>query len=147
MTTLNNLKLITSARNKSISPIVHRRNKLINKLDEQLQIATSKRDGTLFSPKRIKIYTDNATGERKSIETTKRLKEWYWTNEAGKLNLSVRYGSAVLPLNKKGNNAIECANTDDLINTLTQLKVIVANGELDDAITSVSRATRSAFNK
>lgn len=147
MTTLNNLKLITSARNKSISPIVHRRNKLISKLDEQLQIATSKRDGTLFAPKRIKIYTDNATGERKSIETTKRLKEWYWTNEAGKLNLSVRYGSTVLPLNKKGNNAIECANTDDLINTLTQLKVIVANGELDDAITSVSRATRSAFNK
>jgi len=147
MTTLNNLKLITSARNKSISPIVHRRNKLIIKLDEQLQIAIAKRDGTLFAPKRIKIYTDTTTGERKTIETTKRLKEWYWTSESGKLNLSVRYGSSVLSLNKKGNNAIECANTDDLIATLTQLKVIVLNGELDDAITSISRATRSSFNK
>jgi len=147
MTTLNNLKLITSARNKSISPIVHRRNKLISKLDEQLQIATSKRDGTLFAPKRIKIYTDNATGERKSIEITKRLKEWYWTNEAGKLNLSVRYGSAVLPLNKKGANAIELTNGTELIGTLHKLKDAVIAGEFDDAISEVSDATRKAFNK
>jgi len=52
-----------------------------------------------------------------------------------------------LPLNKKGANAIECTNGDELINTLKALKLAVLDGELDDAITDVSTATRKAFGK
>lgn len=147
MTTLNNLKLITDTRNKTISPILHRRNKLITKLDEQLQLCIAKKDGNIYAPKKLKSFTDRHTGERKTIEITKKIKEWYWTNDTGKISLYVKYGSKLLSLNKKGNNAIECANTDDLIETLTTLKKIVANGELDDAITSISKATRLGFGK
>lgn len=147
MTTLNNLKLITDTRNKTISPVLHRRNKLIAKLDEQLQLCLAKKNDNIYAPKKLKSFTDKHTGERKTIEITKKIKEWYWTNDTGKISLYVKYGSKLLSLNKKGNNAIECANTDDLIETLTTLKKIVANGELDDAITSVSKATRLSFGK
>jgi hypothetical protein len=142
MSLLNTLTLITSDRKRTVSPILLRRNKLITKLEEQLQIALSKRDNTLYAPKRIKIYTDNNTGERKSIETTKRLREWYWTNEKGTISLSIRYGSYVLQLNKKGSNAIECMNTDELIETLKSLKIAVADGELDEAINSIKKVSR-----
>ena len=105
------------------------------------------KDGNIYAPKKLKSFTDRHTGERKTMEITKKIKEWYWTNDTGKISLYVKYGSKLLSLNKKGNNAIECANTDDLIETLTTLKKIVANGELDDAITSISKATRLGFGK
>ena len=59
----------------------------------------------------------------------------------------MRYGAKTLPLNKKGANAIECTNGEELINTLKSLKLAVMDGELDDAITEVSSATRKAFIK
>jgi len=139
MNKLEQLKLVTSVRNTTISPVLLRRNKLIAKLDEQLQICIAKRDNTEYAPKRIKVYTDSVTGERKSVETNKRLREWYWTDNSGVINLSVKYGSVVLPLNKKGDNAIQCANRDELISTLKLLKEIVANGELDGAIVSANK--------
>ena len=51
-------------------------------------------------------------------------------------------------LNKKTKaNAIELASGDELIATLKALKIAVANGELDEAITEVSEATRVGFGK
>jgi hypothetical protein len=82
-----------------------------------------------------------------TAEVVKRVKEWFWVGDSGKINLAVKYGAKTLPLNKKGANAIELANGDELIGTLKSLKMMVANGELDDAMNEVSTATRAAFNK
>ena len=82
-----------------------------------------------------------------TVETVKRVREWFWIGETGKINLAVKYGSKTLPLNKKGANAIELSNGDELISTLRTLKVAVMNGELDDAINDMSLATRQAFGK
>jgi hypothetical protein len=59
----------------------------------------------------------------------------------------VKYGAKTLPLNKKGANAIEVINADELIKTLGALKAAVLDGELDEAITEVSMATRDGFGK
>jgi hypothetical protein len=75
------------------------------------------------------------------------VKEWYWINEAGKINLAVKYGAKTLALNKKGANAIELASGDELMTALSALRIAVVNGELDDAIADASTATRKAFNK
>jgi hypothetical protein len=82
-----------------------------------------------------------------TVEVAKRVREWFWINDAGKINLVIKYGAKTLPLNKKGANAIELSTGDELINTLKSLKVAVLNGELDDAITEVSNATKAAFAK
>jgi len=147
MSTLNTLKLVASKKHATVSPVVHRRNKLASKLHEQIELCEAKKQGQNYAPKKLKTYTNKQTGERMTVEISKRIREWFWVNEAGKINLSIKYGAKTLPLNKKGANAIELSTGDELINTLKSIKVAVLNGELDDAITEVSEATRTAFGK
>ena len=145
MSVIAKLKLIASKRDHNHNPIIVRRNKLALKLDEQLALCTAQKEGRLYAPKRIKTVT-NADGERVSVETTKRVKEWFWTTSTGKINLAVRYGSKVLELSK-GKNAIELSTGEELIATLSLLKDAVIAGELDDAITKASDKLRSGFSK
>lgn len=147
MSTLNTLKLVTSKKHTTVSPIVHRRNKLVSKLHEQIEMCEAKKAGQNYAPKKLKTFTNKQTGERMTTEVTKRIKEWFWVNDAGKINLVIKYGAKTLSLNKKGANAIELATGDELINTLKSIKTAVLNGELDDAITEVSNATKAAFGK
>lgn len=147
MSALNALKLVASKRTRHFSPAVARRNKLVAKIDEQIALCEAQKNGTTYAPKRLKFVVNQQTGERVQIESVKRVKEWYWINEAGKINLAVKYGAKTLALNKKGANAIELASGDELMSALSSLRIAVVNGELDDAIADASTATRKAFNK
>lgn len=147
MSTLNNLKLVISKKHQTVAPIVIRRNKLCSKLDEQLALCEAQKAGNTYAPKRLKTFVNKQTGERMTAEVVKRVREWFWVSDNGKINLSIKYGAKTLPLNKKGANAIELSTSDELIETLKSLKLMVANGELDYAINEVSTATREAFNK
>lgn len=146
MSTLAKLKLVNSKRIRTVSPIFHRRNKLVAKISEQIELATAQKEGRLYAPKKLKTVTNADTGERRTIETTKRVKEWFWTSDSGKINFSVRYGSKVIEL-AKGKNAVEVANTDELIGTLALIKEAVTAGELDEAINTASDKLRSGFSK
>lgn len=146
MSALSKLKLVASKKERAVSPIIARRNKLAGKLEEQMLYATAQRDGQIYAPKRLKNVKDKETGEKKTIESTKRIKEWYWTNNAGKIHLSVRYGSKTLEL-AKGKNAIELATSDELIATLATLKDAILAGELDDAINQASDKLKAGFSK
>ena len=145
MSFIAKLKLVSSKRERNLNPIIVRRNKLAAKIEEQLQLATAQKEGRLYAPKRSKNVT-NAEGERVAVETTKRVKEWYWTTPSNKINLSVRYGSKTLELSK-GKNAIELSSGDELLATLSMLKDAVIAGELDDAITNASDNLRAGFSK
>lgn len=147
MSALNDLQLITSKKGIKASPIVHRRNKLIAKIHEQLELCEAKRSGQLYAPKKLRTYINKQTGERMTVEAVKRIKEWHWVAPDGLIHLSVKYGSKVLPLAADGSNAIVCTNTDALIQTLKTLKLAVQDGELDEAITEVSNITKSSFIK
>lgn len=146
MNTLSKLKLVNSKRSRTASPIVQRRNKLISKIAEQIDLATAQKEGRLFAPKKLKTVTNAETGERHTIETTKRVKEWFWTSDNGKINFSVRYGSKVIEL-AKGKNAIEVADTYELISTMMLIKEAVLAGELDEAINTASDKLRTGFGK
>jgi hypothetical protein len=147
MSIVTNLKLITTVKSNSISPVLLRRSKLLAKVQEQIDMCEAKRNQQTYAPKRLKTVIDKETGERTTIETIKRVKEWFWITENGKINLAVKYGAKTLPLNKKGANAIELTNGTELIGTLHKLKDAVVAGEFDDAISEVSDATRKAFKK
>jgi len=146
MTVLSKLKLVSSKKERNVSPIVARRNKLAAKIEEQLEFATAQRDGRIYAPKRLKNVTDKVTGERKTVEATKRIKEWYWTNSTGKIHLSIRYGSKTLEF-AKGKNAIEISTGDELLATLANLKEAVIAGELDEAISQASEKLKAGFSK
>ena len=148
MSALNNLKLVVGKRSYSISPVVHRRNKLVAKIHEQLELCEAKQAGNTYAPKRLKTYTNKQTGERMTVETVKRVKEWFWIGDTGKINLAIKYGAKTLTLNKKTKaNCIELNSGEELISTLKALKADVLNGALDDAIAEVSTATKEGFGK
>jgi len=54
MTVLSKLKLVSSKKERNVSPIVARRNKLAAKIEEQLLFATAQRNGEIYAPKRLK---------------------------------------------------------------------------------------------
>ena len=66
------------------------------------------------------------------------MRAWYWRNEAGKINLVVRYGARVIEL-AKGKNSIELENEAAILPTLDLIKKAVEAGELDAAIKAVSK--------
>jgi len=148
MSTLNTMKLVVGKRHLTVSPVVHRRNKLVAKLHEQLELCEAKQAGNTYAPKRLKTYVNKQTGERMTVETVKRVKEWFWVSDSGKINLSIKYGSKTLVLNKKTKaNCIELSNGEALIATLRALKTEVLNGALDEAISEASTATKEGFAK
>lgn len=148
MTVLSNLKLVVGKRHQTVSPIVHRRNKLITKLHEQIELCEAKQVGNTYAPKCFKTYTNKQTGEKMTVERVKRVKEWFWISDSGKINLAIKYGAKTLTLNKKTKaNCIELTNGDELISTLKALKADVLDGALDEAIEEVSTATREGFGK
>ena len=145
MSAIAKLKLVASKRERFLSPTVARRQKLADKLDEQLALCQAQKNGDIYAPKRIKTII-KPDGERVRVEAVKRVKEWFWTNSNGKINLAVRYGSKTLELGK-GKNAIELSTGDELISTLVLLKDAVIAGELDEAINNASDKLRAGFGK
>lgn len=146
MTALNTLKLSAAQKPAQMSPVQQRRNKLAKRLWEQAELARAQQAGTTFSPIKIRTLKDETTGERRQVEAHKRVKAWWFVTDAGKLALSVRYGTRVLEL-AKGKNAVEIAAEKDLVATLETIKAAVLAGELDAAIDHAATKLRAGFGK
>ena len=147
MSALANLKFVAAKKNAVVSPVIAKRKKLVAKLQEQLAMFEAQQAGSVYTAKRIKTVVDAETGLRDAVEVNKRVREWYWVADTGKLNLAVKYGAATLTLAKGGKNAIEMNSGAELVNTLKVLMAATANGELDDAIAEASVKTRKGFGK
>ena len=144
MSALNSLKLVTAKRPQNVAPVVQRRNKLSNQLFEQIELAKCLADGKAYAPTRLRNVKDKHTGERKTIEAVKRVKQWWFVAENGKVCLQVRYGTRVLEL-AKGKNSIEVGSGNELIAVLETVKKCVEGGELDTQIEAASNAVRERF--
>ena len=108
MSALANLKLVAAKKPTQLSPVVIRRNKVIDRLHEQLEMAKSKLEGKAFSPTRQRTVKDAETGQNKTVSVPKRVKEWWFVSGSGKLCLSLRYGAKVVEI-AKGKTAVELA--------------------------------------
>ena len=146
MSTLNKLKLVEAQKPTAQPAIVVRRNKLSDKLWEQLQLARSQQSGEAFAPMRRKAVRNTETGERVTIDAPKRVRPWWFTSENGKVCFLVRYGSRVLDI-AKGKNAIEIANMDELVAAIEAVKSAVEIGELDAEIEAASGSLKAGFKR
>lgn len=146
MSTLNVLKLTAAQKPTSLPQVQQRRDKLVKRIWEQIELAKAEQNGTTFAPIKFRSYTDKETGVRKQVETNKRVKAWWFTADNGKLALSVRFGPKVLEL-AKGKYAVELADSGEIVNTLEIVKRAVLNGELDAAIDNAAKKLRDGFAK
>jgi hypothetical protein len=140
---LNTLKFTDAKRPQNQPPIVQRRNKLISKLWEQIELAKSKHSGKDFVVKRYKNVKD-LEGNVKSIEKPKRIKPWWFNSSTGTLCINVFYGSKLLEL-ANGKTAVEAANLANVIEILELLKREAEIGTFDAAIEAASLQLRSRF--
>lgn len=146
MTTITTLKLTNTKKPTAASPTQTRRLKLSKRLWEQIELARAESTGTTFTVKKYRSYTERDTGIRKQIETTKRIKHWWFVADNGKLNIAVKYGSRVLEL-AKGKFAVEVDSAEQLIPTLETIKHAVERGELDKEIAAAANLLRDGFAK
>ncbi len=144
---LNNLKFVVAKRPTQIPPVQVRRNKLSNKLFDQIKLAMALRDGTIYAPTHLRSVRDRDTGEIKRIEQPKRVRQWWFTTENGKICVQIKYGSKSLDLGGKGKNSVEVANGDELIKVLELIKTAVEVGELDAQLETAGLKLRDGFSK
>ena len=143
MSTLETLKFITVTKPAKLPTVVQRRNKLSDKLWEQIQLAEAKSAGTSYAPLKTKRLKD-IEGNIKILEVPKRIKPWWFTAQNGKVCLILRYGSKVLEI-AQGKSAIELDKPAELIPTLQKIKTAVEAGELDHLIDAATEAVRMGF--
>ena len=146
MRALDTLKLVAVKKPTHTPTVVIRRNKLASKVWEQIQLAKSQIEGTQFVVKKFRSYTDKESGLRKQVEVSKRIREWWFKNEQGKVCVTIKYGTRVLEL-AKGKHSIEVANANDLIKALELVKQAVELGELDTQLEQASGSVRKGFRK
>ena len=143
MSSLSTLKLTATQKPTQVSAVQQRRTKLAKRIWEQIELAKAQQTGTQFVATKFRTVTD-ADGMRKTVETNKRVKAWWFVADNGKLVLSVRYGTKVLEL-AKGKWAVELAGEKDLVPVLETLKGAVLAGELDGQIDAASDKLREGF--
>ncbi len=146
MATLSTLKLSTAVKPTHMPAVHMRRNKLAKRLWEQAELAKAQQSGAQFTVTKFRTVVENDTGMRKQVEVAKRVKQWWFTAESGKLALSVRYGSKILEL-AKGKYAVEVASEKELVPTLEIIKAAVLAGELDAQMEIASVKLRNGFEK
>jgi hypothetical protein len=147
MSALASLKLIAAKKPAQLSPVVQRRNKIIFRLKQQILLATALAEGKTYAPTKLKKVKNAETGETTTVETAKRIKEWWFVTDTGKLCVNLRYGAKVVELGAKGKTAVELADAADLVPTLQALSAAVDGGELDTQLEAVSSKVKAAFKK
>ena len=147
MSLLANLKLVTAKKPTQIAPATLRRNKVIERLAEQIELAKAKQEGRTYSATRQRRVTDEQTGQKRTVETAKRMREWWWAAaDSKKTHISLRYGARVIEI-AKGKTAVEIGSEKELVATLELLKKAVESGELDAQIEAAAGAVRAGFRK
>lgn len=146
MSALGTLKLVAAKKPQQVPTIQLRRNKLSNKLWEQIQLAKSQISGQPFAVTRFRSVKDRDTGLRKQVEMPKRIRPWWFITENGKVCVSIRYGSWTLEL-AKGKPSVEVGSADELVVALETIKQAVEAGELDAQIEIASAGLKSGFKR
>jgi len=145
MTSLGTLKLTATQKPVQQSQTQQRRNKLAKRLWEQIELARAQATGSVYAPIKFKTIT-SADGVRRQVEQHKRVKQWWFVADSGKLALSVRYGTKLLEL-AKGKWAVEVGTDKDLVSVLETIKTAVLEGELDAQIDAAANKLRAGFIK
>jgi len=146
MSILSTLKLTSARKPRALPDVVKRRNKLLQKLSEQRELALAQSEGRMYAPKRLRTVRDLETGQRMVREMPIRIKAWWWTGEKNEILLSVFYGSKALEL-AKGKTAIEILDVKQLVPVIDTVITAAKNAELDVMIEAASVKLRDGFKK
>ena len=133
MTQLKSLTFAALPKLTAADPVIHRRNKLIVRLQQQIALVQDPQ----FTLTRQKWVTDEA-GVKQLRELRKRVRSWWRTDVAGNVVLTVRYGAKPIEF-EKGKAAIAVGKKEKLISTLETVIAAVEAGDLDGVLAAMSK--------
>jgi hypothetical protein len=125
MTHLNTLAFVTVPKHSALSPVIGRRNRLIDRLEEQKRLAAD----PSFIPV-SKRWKKTADGSKALEDHYRRIRPWWRKDEAGNLILSVWVGLKALEF-EKGKSGVAVGAPERLESVLDTLIAAVRAGELD----------------
>src|SRR5665647_3055426 len=133
MTQLKSLTFAALPRLSAADPVIHRRNKLIVRLQQQIALVQDPN----FTLTRQKWIADEA-GVKQLRELRKRVRAWWRTDATGAVVLTVRYGARHIEF-EKGKAAIAVGKKEKLIPTIETVIQAVEAGELDGVLAQMSK--------
>ena len=136
MTVLNTLTFTKYTASTTADPVTKRRNKLLEKIDEQILLAT---DDTYMPTKRVN--TIDSDGNTRVVQKPKRVKRWWSVQTDGSVLLTVRYGARAIEF-QKGKDAIAVESVDAVPAMLRTVRHAVADGELDELLAKYAQYGR-----
>ena len=140
MAFLDGLKVVTAVKT-NLPPALQRRNRVIEKLHEQIECAKAKSDGREHIIKRMRTVKSES-GEKTQTEHIQKIRPWWYRNADGKLVFEVRYANKRIEL-AKGKTGIEVENLTTLIPAIELLMKAVESGELDKGLNAVATSIRA----
>ena len=134
MTQLKSLTFAALPKLTAADPVIHRRNKLIVRLQQQIALAQDPQ----FTLTRQKWIADE-TGVKQLRELRKKVSAWWRTDPTGAVVLTVRYGAKPIEF-APGKAAIAVGKKEKLISTLETVIKAVEAGELDTVLATMSKS-------
>ncbi len=144
MTIIASLKVTNADRPRQQPVIVQRRNKLINALHDQLELARAEAEGREYLKTRRRHVKNPVTGEYAEAMVSRRPRAWFWTANDGKVYISLKYGTRVIEI-AKGKASIEVGEKRQLVPVIEALKKAVAAGEVDQQLTAAGAEVSKRF--
>ena len=132
-TIIQSLKLTSETRPNRVTAVVHRRNKLIGHLRQQIEAATADQKGEPYVININRRIRNKETGEVTEVSRQRRIRADWWISSTGKVCLEMRYGTHRVEI-AKGKSVIEIEHRSKLVPTLETLIAAVAAGELDHTV-------------
>jgi hypothetical protein len=134
MTQLKSLTFAALPRLSAADPVIHRRNKLIVRLQQQIALVQDPN----FSLTRQKWIADE-TGVKQLRSLPKKVQPWWRIDPTGAVALTVRYGAKPIEF-APGKAAIVVGKKDKLIPTIETVIAAVEAGELDTMLGQMSKS-------
>ena len=125
MTHLNTLAFVSVPKHFSLSPVLARRARLIDRLEEQKLLAA---DPT-YSPM-SKRWQKTPDGSKALVDHYRRIRPWWRRDEAGNLVLTIKVGLKALEF-EKGKAGIAVGAPERLESVIDTLIAATKAGELD----------------
>ena len=134
MSILAKLELTSVKKNSNSNPIETRRERLIEKLNEQIEVFKALKSGKEYTKtKRQTVFDDE--GNRQTQEVEQKVKAWFFEQDSG-WYVQCRYGSRLLNIYHR-HNAVFVKNFNDVGEVLSKFIQATKDGELDKSIASV----------
>lgn len=146
MGVLDKLTITNTVKAKGYDPVRLRRRKLAAALQDQLGLLQAEADGGVYQKTTHRRGRDLETDAVVETEQHRRVAPWWWTDDEGLFNLTIRYGSIALKL-KGDKTTIVLKTRADLANVIAQVRVDVLAGNFDESLSAAAESLRTRFGR